>query len=370
MFRKIVLPILAVLGFAFAIYIVNMSSRVTVPEAPLAPPALSTFTNDVAGAGLIEASTQNIRIGTTVPGVVTDVYVKVGDVVKAGETLFKVEDREQASQMLVRQAELFSAEKALDRLVQQPRAEDLPPLEAAVKSAEATFRNRQRELERVQRTGGSASGNEIDEAKLNLETGQAELDRVKADLARVKAGAWTPEIEISKANIEQAKANLQAMKIESDRRTVRAPVAGKLLQVNIRVGEFAQVGPLAEPLMLLGDVSTLHIRVDIDENDAWRVRENKPARASVRGNSRLTTDLKFVRIEPFVVPKRSLTGESSERVDTRVLQVLYAFDANAFEKKNGSAVYVGQQMDVFIEALPSEFNQEAVPADSFKPAAK
>jgi len=46
------------------------------------------------------------------------------------------------------------------------------------------------------------------------------------------------------------------------------------------------------------------------------------------------------------VPKRSLTGDSTERVDTRVLQVLYRFD------RGDLPVYVGQQMDVFVEAPP------------------
>ena len=56
--------------------------------------------------------------------------------------------------------------------------------------------------------------------------------------------------------------------------------------------------------------------------------------------------MKFYRVEPYVVPKKSLTGESTERVDTRVLQVLYSFSTDDLP------VYVGQQMDVFIEAAP------------------
>jgi HlyD family secretion protein len=53
--------------------------------------------------------------------------------------------------------------------------------------------------------------------------------------------------------------------------------------------------------------------------------------------------LTFVRVVPYVVPKKSLTGDRSERVDTRVLQVIYALEPG--EK----SVYVGQQLDVFID---------------------
>ena len=86
----------------------------------------------------------------------------------------------------------------------------------------------------------------------------------------------------------------------------------------------------------------MHLRADVDENDAWRVKAGAPAIAHIRGNSRLVYALEFVRLEPAVVPKKSLTGDSTERVDTRVLQVIYRFsDAHA-------RVYDGQQMDVFI----------------------
>ncbi|MFA7383790.1 MAG: hypothetical protein WC001_10100, partial [Desulfurivibrionaceae bacterium] len=117
-----------------------------------------------------------------------------------------------------------------------------------------------------------------------------------------------------------------------------------ILQVNIRPGEYAATGVLARPLVLLGDLERLHVRVDIDENDAWRFRANSPAMAALRGNRDFKANLAFVRVEPYVVPKRSLTGDSTERVDTRVLQAIYSFERAELQ------AYVGQQMDVFIEA--------------------
>jgi HlyD family secretion protein len=66
----------------------------------------------------------------------------------------------------------------------------------------------------------------------------------------------------------------------------------------------------------------------------------------VRSNPALETPLGFERLEPYVVPKVSLTGQSTERTDTRVLQVIYSFDPRALP------VYVGQKMDAYIEALP------------------
>ena len=73
------------------------------------------------------------------------------------------------------------------------------------------------------------------------------------------------------------------------------------------------------------------------------MRANTPAVAFVRGDTKQRFALEFVRFEPYVVPKKSLTGDSTERVDTRVLQALYRIS------DPGAAVYVGQQMDVYIQ---------------------
>src|SRR5262249_22140286 len=107
-------------------------------------------------------------------------------------------------------------------------------------------------------------------------------------------------------------------------------------------------------LMVLGNVEPLHVRVEIDEHDAWRVRPEAPAVAFMQGNRAFTIPLQFVRVEPAMVPKKALTGESTERVDTRVLPVLYRFTRGTLP------VYVGQQLEVYIAAPPSGALPESV----------
>ena len=97
-------------------------------------------------------------------------------------------------------------------------------------------------------------------------------------------------------------------------------------------------------MLVMGNLDKLHVRVDIDENDAWRFRPDGRAVAYLRGNRNFSAPLTLAYVEPYVVPKRSLTGDSTERVDMRVLQALYRFDRNRLP------AYVGQQVDVFIEA--------------------
>ena len=151
-------------------------------------------------------------------------------------------------------------------------------------------------------------------------------------------------VAVAAAKLTQSRADLQAAQTDFERLTVRAPVDGEVLQLKVHLGEFAQTGILAQPLILLGNVDSLNIRVDVDENDAWRLKAGAAAEASLRGNRDIKTRLNFVRFEPYVIAKTSLTGDTTERVDTRVLQVIYTF------ARGDLPIFVGQQMDVFIEA--------------------
>jgi len=88
------------------------------------------------------------------------------------------------------------------------------------------------------------------------------------------------------------------------------------------------------------------VRVDVDESDAWRFQPCASAEAAVRGNPDIKTPLQYVRTDPDVIPRMTLTGDTTQRTDTRVLQVIYSFDPSSLP------LYVGQLMDVFIEAAP------------------
>lgn len=354
MIRKYLLPGLSVAGVLLAIYVVRAGSREAVPSSPASAPASAPFASYIAGAGIVEASTENIAISPLVPGVVTRVFVRVGDRVKAGDPLFAIDDRAERAEVEVQTAALEQARQALRRLRMQPRSEDLPPLWARVQEAEAAVSNARREQARLDAIPEHAiARDERERARLAVEVSEAQLAAAKAELARVEAGAWEADVAIAEAEIVSAEARLRAARAALERLTVRAPVDGTVLQARIRAGEFASAGSAGAPLMLLGDIDTLHVRVDVDENDAWRLRPHARARAFLRGNSEMATDVRFVRVEPYVIPKRNLSGDSTERIDTRVLQVLFAFD------RRDLPAYVGQQMDVFIESETMPASTEA-----------
>src|SRR5262249_48239334 len=159
----------------------------------------------------------------------------------------------------------------------------------------------------------------------------------KAEYDLLSAGAWAPDKDIAAASVEQARAQVEQTETELERLVVTALVDGRVLQVHVRPGEFVGAPP-GEPLVGLGNVSQLHVR------DIPRYQPGTKAKATLRGDPRQAFELRYVREEPYVIPKKSLTGDNTERVDTRVLQVIYAFEDSS------ARVYVGQQVDVTIPA--------------------
>jgi HlyD family secretion protein len=348
MIRIYVLPLLALLGLVFAGWTVHHSHQPVPVAAPVTAPVRSPFAQMVAGAGLIEPSSESIAIGTPVNGIVAEVAVAVDAEVKKGDLLFRLDDRSLRAQLATQESAVATARAQLERLAAAPRAEDVPVAEARLAEARVGLAEAGAQAAIVESVTEprAVSLDERNRRRFAAQAAETRVHQAEADLARLKAGSWTADLAVARAQIAQAEAQVEATRVEIARLEVRAPIAGQILQVKVRVGESASTGVLATPLMVLGATAVLHLRVDIDEHDAWRVRPGAAAEGHVRGNPEQHTALRFVRFEPFVVPKRSLTGDSTERVDTRVLQVLYAFERATLP------VYVGQQMDVFIEETP------------------
>lgn len=348
MFIKYGIPLLALAGVATATRTVIQTAKTPVPPPPAVEPARAPFDSYIAGAGIVEASSENLAIAALVPGVVVEAPIVVGQAVKAGDLLFRIDTRDFEAQLEIERAALDAAQARLERLQAFPRIEDLRAAQARLIESQATLseaRDSQALADAIS-DPRAMSREERNRRRSAVEAATARVAAAQAALDLQNDGAWKPDLAVARAEVEQARARMRAMTTQIERASVRAPLEARVLMVNVRAGEYAPTGLLAQPLVMLGAVETLHVRADIDENDAWRFQPGSRAYAFVRGNREIKTPLEFVLVEPYVIPKRSLTGESTERVDTRVLQALYRFDPAAMN------VYVGQQVDVFVEAPP------------------
>jgi HlyD family secretion protein len=352
---KFGLPLLAVGLIAFSVrYMAQAEKRMPVVPPPIQP-ASNPFPNSVAGAGMVEPETENISIGTPLAGIIIEVCVKVGQRVNAGEPLFRIDDRDRKAALAVRQAMLADAQSTLERLEAMPRPEEIPAAEAKVRETKADWDNWAQQTVRREKLlpQHATSEEEFLGRKMAAEQAQERYNKAVADFSLLKAGAWEPEKHVARSAVEREKAQVQQAQTEVDRLTVRALVDGEVLQVNVRPGEFVGAMP-AQALMVLGATKQLNVRVDIDEYDIPRFVPDAPARAVLKGQSKDFFQLRFVRIEPYVIPKKSLTGNNTERVDTRVLQVIYAVDGPTNNK-----LFVGQQVDVFVDTSAPQVASKA-----------
>jgi RND family efflux transporter MFP subunit len=302
---------LAAAGAVFTVWTLMAATKKEPMPTPVVDPPHSPYEHTVAASGIIEAVNENVRIGPPVAGLITKVFVAVGDHVKQGDPLIQIDDRDLQAQLLTREAAI-------------------PPLQAQIEEQKYRIGDLETQLKRLQAVHDQRAVSEDD-----LKRTWYALEMAKRAHIRYQA------------NLKQAQAQRDETKLLLDRLTIKAPRAGTLLQVNVRAGEYAIPGSV-EPLMLLGDTQQLQVRADVDEVNAPLVAARATGIAFLKGRTDHRIPLSFIRIEPYVVPKKALTGENTERVDTRVLQIIYRFDPPGFP------VYAGQQVDVFIQRDQAE----------------
>lgn len=318
--KRALLPALGLAGLLLALFYTVFLAEPPQPDPQsLAEPPTSPFTTTVSGSGLIEANSRNIAVGTPLSGIVASIDVEVGAEIAKDTPLFRLDAR-------AAQADAAVAERALITA------------EATLGQARAALAEEEDQLRRAEslRPGISVSTERLARQRLVVKTAEA-------------------RVKVQEAEQEKAKAALAAARVTLDRLVIKAPVTGRILQINIRPGEFVAASGDQTPPIILGNTTPLHVRVSIDENDLWRFTPAAKAEGAIRGNRAMTFPLKFIRLEPYVIPKYELTGSSAERVDTRVLDVIY--ELNPGDKP----VYVGQQIDVFIAADETRAQTTPVP---------
>ncbi len=350
MTRPIFSAVLALSMISFAGWsIASKYSPRQLAQPPIEAPA-NPFDQNVAGNGIVEPASEVIALAIERGGIVARVDVAAGQTVKAGAPLFSIDRRNYEAAVAQAEASAAAQEAAIASIAQNIVLQQdlIKQAQANLDSAEAERTRASLDHRRytVLVRDGSAPVQRFETAVADAKKADASVAAANAALAsaRQQNEVLAAQRREAEAKLKEAKAVLTGARADLDKTIVRAPIDGQILKVNVRLGEYAQAGVLANPLMTMGSADPLHIRVDIDEADSWRVGPDGPAIARLRGNPAISTALTFVRFEPYVLPKRSLSGDNSERVDTRVLQVIYAFAPKDFP------AFVGQQVDVFIKA--------------------
>ena len=350
------LVVIGIIGAAISAYVY------AVPTKPLPPaftPATNPYAKGIFANGIVESfqpNGVNTNIYPEVPGTITHIEVSEGQIVSKGTVLVSLDDSIQRATTEQQQSQAESALALLNELKAQPRRENLDVARAQMELAAANLKSAQDQLNKQQRSYDiapeSVSKDTLDNAINGAKVGQANLEVAKKQYDLLKAGAWRFDIaNQEKQHAALVKASTASMALLG-KYTIRAPTDGIVMSIGATVGSY--VSPQGaydsytqgyDPIVVMGTSKQyLSVRCYIDEILIPRLpsADKIKAEMTIRGSD-VKIPLTFVRVQPYVSPKIQLSNQRQEKVDVRVLPVLFRFEPPA-----GTGVYPGELVDVYI----------------------
>ena len=350
---------LAAVGVLFGLYSAVQYSRQPKPQPPVFSPSPNPYAHGIYANGIVEsyqAHGANINIYPEVSGPIVRVLVAEGDTVAKGAPLIEIDDSIQRATALQQKSQAEAAQAMLDELRAQPRKETLDVAAAQVVNARASLKTAQDQLAKQEASfrldAQSVSRDTLDNARNAEKMAEANLAVVQRQYDLTRAGAWEYDIRNQERQYQALLKSYESSNALLEKYTVRAPIDGVVLSVQAAAGSY--VSPQGaydsytqgvNPLIVMGTPqSSLEVRTYVDEILVHRLPDPSAmvAQMSIRGTD-IKIPLTFLRMQPLISPKIELSDQRRERVDVRVLPVIFRFD-----KPKNLNIYPGQLVDVYI----------------------
>ncbi|MCS6244962.1 MAG: HlyD family efflux transporter periplasmic adaptor subunit [Opitutus sp.] len=229
-----------------------------------------------------------IRLASSNDGLIQSVHVEEGDRVQAGQVLAVIDDRQARLALAISAASLAEAKAAAQTL--------------HVRLAAAT-----REAERIQ----------------PLADAQA-TPRREADQARDLVEQLQAELASAQAAVVTAEARLKADEYQVDQRSIRAPLAGRIVKRTVRPGDGVSTLNVTPLFVFAPDMSRI-VRADLDERFVDRVKVGQTAEVVIDNDGTRTLSARILRVGD-VFGVKTPTGEPGERLDLRVVECVLSID--------------------------------------------
>ncbi|MCY0853566.1 HlyD family secretion protein [Cupriavidus sp. D39] len=354
--------VLSGIGVVVGVVAAILYAQQKPPLPPVFQPAANPYKNGIYANGIIESYQENgsnINLYPEVAGTVARIPVHEGQEVRQGADLLVIEDSVQRALAAQQQAQAEAAEAQLAQLKAQPRKETLEVARAQAEASAAGLKTVQDQFDKLQRSyllnARSVSQDALDNASNAVRVARGNLDVARRQLELTRAGAWVYDIRNQERQVDALRKAAAASTALLGKYVIRAPVDGVVMSVNTAVGAFVSsqgtYGTYTQgntPVMVMGSApGTLAVRVYVDEILLQRLPGAKAgqgiqARMFVRGTN-TSIPLEFLRMQPYVTPKIQLSDQRTERVDVRVLPLLFKFSPPP-----GVNVYPGQLVDVYV----------------------
>ncbi len=281
----------------------------------------------VAGNGVIEPKDRETKVSSHVPGRIAHVFVKEGDKVDAGAPLAEMESDAEKANLAAAEGDLGQAKAELLRTTRGLRREDRDAIVADADGARARAELSKSQATRIETLagGGAATPDELEKAKRQAEADQRALEAANARKQAAVSGSRSEDVMAAQARVSAAEARRDQAKATFERLTIRAPIAGEVLQLKLRAGEYynPQGG---DPIVIIGDTSKLRVRMDVDERDVAKLKVGAPAFATLTAYPGKRFRGHVVDIGHRMGRKNIRTDDPVERIDTKILEVVFELD--------------------------------------------
>jgi HlyD family secretion protein len=357
--RNKVLFTLAIVGLIFGIisaYIYGIQKK---PQPPVYNPASNPYEKGIYASCITESyqnNGANINIYPEVTGTILRIPVAEGDSISKGTPLLIMDDSVQRATTEQQKSQAEAAGALLEELKAQPRKESLEVAKAQVESSNASLKTAQDQLDKQKKSyelnPKSVSKDALDNAENAVRVAKSNLEVARKQYELTKAGAWIYDITNQEKQYNALSKAYTASNSLLAKYTIKAPVDGVILSIKAAVGSYISPQGIYDtytqgfsPVIVMGSAQNyIGVRCYVDEILIHKMPQASHMNAQMfnRGTD-IRIPLDFVRVQPYVSPKIELTNQRTERVDVRVLPVIFRF-----ERPKDLNIYPGQLVDVYI----------------------
>ena len=297
---------------------------------------------EAVAPGRVEPWAGEIKVSAPTVGRIAEVLVKLNDKVFSGELLLRLDDDEARARVVVAEAQVAIRKRARNDQAASKRSADRRKNEDAVcgrgdRAAGDAIGGGQGSGDR--RAGGG-SEKDLEAARAAWASAQGKLKTQQDELRKFEANADTPLPSQTEGRAEcRARRADWPPATALEKTAIRAPGAGTVLQVNARLGNW-RARRRRQPLLLLGDISALRVRAELDERDFGQIKVGQRAvvrAAAFRGRE---FDGKVSSIAPVVGAGRIAARAGRNLTDVDVAEVVV-------DLTEPGPLAVGMKVDVY-----------------------
>jgi HlyD family secretion protein len=326
--KKRLILITAIIGLAIATATV-ISGHTTAASKQATPSAGTSGEFLIAGAGRVEPSSENIKLGSEINGKLKRIYVEEGDTVRRGQAIAELENDDYRAQVESAHAEVMQKQAELRKVINGARQQERREALSSVAEAEAVMNNAKADMVRRRDlfAAGIISREENERYEKEYEVAKARYDEMAQHHALIDANAREEDRSIAQASLQLAQANLENARALLDKTCIRSPIDATILRKHHREGESVSNSTSSpDPIFTIGDKSVLRVRVDVDEADVSKLSLGQRAYVTADAYGARHFPGRVVRIGEELGRKNIRTDEPTERVDTKILETLVELD--------------------------------------------